>query len=74
MKAKLLRSVVCAVILILLLSGCGPTHEDLDKRMIVVDGQIYELQHRILNTYLLHKIDVEELRKMQQRIDEAKAR
>jgi len=45
----------------LFMSACSKY--DLDKKVVVIDGEIYELQHRFLETYLLHKISKSEIEK-----------
>lgn len=72
MKKVIRSAALLAVCFICLLSvGCAPGI-DLDEKIVVIDGKVFELRHRILDTYLLYSIDEEELRKMQQKVDDAK--
>lgn len=54
------------------LAGCS--QYDADGAIVVVKGTPYELQHRIFDSYVLHKIDEKELASAQERIDAIRAR
>lgn len=54
------------------LAGCS--QYDADGAIVVVKGVPYELQHRIFDSYVLHKIDEAELVAAKEKLDAAQAR
>lgn len=71
MRRKILTGLMI-VGCICLLSACS--QYDLDGKVVVVDGQVYELQHVLMDTFKAHKIDSKELDKMQKTLGAAKSR
>ena len=64
-----MRKLIFAVCCIGLLSGCS--QYDLDRKIITVDGQVYELRHVVGDTFKTYKIDSKELNKMQEALKSA---
>jgi len=44
------------------LSGCSS--DKLDGSIVIINDQYYELQHRLSDTYLLHKLSSDEIEKI----------
>jgi hypothetical protein len=68
-ETKMIRTIF--ICLILLLSGCA---SEIDGAIVVIDGQPYELQHRIFDGYVAHKITPSEIEKAHNMINAQKAR
>ena len=54
------------------LAGCS--QYDADGEIVVVKGTAYELQHRVGDAYVLHKIDEKELVAAKEKLDAIRAR
>ena len=62
------------VALICLLSGCA-SEPGLDGQIFTTDdGRVFELQHRFLDAYLVHKLDAEKMMAEAKRVEQDKAR
>lgn len=61
-----------ASVLTAMLAGCS--QYDADGAIVEVRGQHYELQHRLGDAYVLHKIDKAETDKLKEKLDALKAR
>lgn len=67
------KTLICAAsVLTVGLAGCS--QYDADGVIVVVKGTPYELQHRFLDAYVLHKIDEKELAAANERLDAIRAR
>ena len=67
------KMMLILVVFICLLSGCA-SEEGIDGAIVVIDGRIFELQHRFLDIYLLYRLDSKKFEKTQAVIDAIKAR
>lgn len=61
-----------AIALTVGLAGCS--QYDADGAIVVVKGTPYELQHRIGDAYVLHKLDEKELAAAKEKLDAIRAR
>jgi hypothetical protein len=65
-------ALIGASLLTAVLAGCS--QYDADGAIVEVRGEHYELQHRFLDAYVLHKMDKADIDKLREKLDAVKDR